>query len=303
MPSLSTRLFKHAATAGAADLCHRRRQGSGRVLGGNDRVRIAVAGIKARASPHDGLCPDEGRQDRLSRRSDSRLFASRSKIVKDRPATRQPASRIRQRALDDKNLDAVSIVHPIIGTRLDGRLGVPGGQGRVYRNPVACNIFEAPKLIGRPESRNTHGQHGARAQRSAVARSWSTTCATEKYGCCVSYGYASRSRPASASSSLRSRPADWISISGSGIHTRPFNTNLVHYNWHWMWDFGAARSETWVRTRSTFAAGPCPPGRARTAWSAWAAASGYKDEAKLQYPFDDDRFRRSHAVAGDSRAD
>ncbi len=76
--------LKHAATAGAAaTFAIAGTRASGRVLGANDRVRIAVAGINGRGKTHlTGFGPMKDVEIAYLVDPDSRLFASRSKLVK-----------------------------------------------------------------------------------------------------------------------------------------------------------------------------------------------------------------------------
>ena len=61
-----------------------------------------------------------------------------------------------------------------------------------------------------------------------------------KYGkLLISYGYASRSRLSIGTKDPQEPPKEldfnlWL----GSAPVQPFRTNLVHYNWHWSWDFG-----------------------------------------------------------------
>jgi len=106
--------LKHTAAGSAlAAFALSGTKASGRVQGANERVRIAVAGIHGRGQTHItgfGGMPDVEIAYLVD--PDSRLFASRSKMVKERAGNTPACVQDIRRALDDKNLDAVSIVTP-----------------------------------------------------------------------------------------------------------------------------------------------------------------------------------------------
>ena len=86
---------------------------SGRVLGANDRVRIAVAGINGRGQGHlRGFGQMKDVEIAYLVDPDSRLFASRSNNVKGMAGNTPTCVQDVRQALDDRNLDAVSMVTP-----------------------------------------------------------------------------------------------------------------------------------------------------------------------------------------------
>ena len=61
-----------------------------------------------------------------------------------------------------------------------------------------------------------------------------------KYGkLLISYGYACQHGRASASRTPRTAPRELNFGLWLGPATKqPYHENIVHYNWHWFWDFG-----------------------------------------------------------------
>ena len=86
---------------------------SGRVIGANDTIRVGVAGINGRGGAHIGeyvKLPNVEVTYLID--PDSRLFASRSKGVTDRGGKAPTCVQDVREALDDPNLDAVSVAAP-----------------------------------------------------------------------------------------------------------------------------------------------------------------------------------------------
>src|SRR4051812_6834256 len=86
---------------------------SGRVLGANDTIRVGVAGLHGRGGSHVGeFTGMKGVQVTYLIDPDTRTFAGRVQTVRQRGNnTPKTVQDIRQ-ALDDKELDAISIATP-----------------------------------------------------------------------------------------------------------------------------------------------------------------------------------------------
>jgi len=115
LPHNRRKFLKRAAAAGvAATFTIAGTKASGRVLGANDRVRIAIAGINGQGTWRHakGFGPMKDVEIAYLVDPDSRLFDSRSKIVAETAGYTPNCVQDVRRALDDKNLDAVSVVTP-----------------------------------------------------------------------------------------------------------------------------------------------------------------------------------------------
>jgi predicted dehydrogenase len=81
--------------------------------GANERIRIAVAGIKGRGESHNRAFSemDDVTIEYLVD-PDMRLFESRSRSVEDRAGNRPQCVQDIRRVLSDKSIDAISIATP-----------------------------------------------------------------------------------------------------------------------------------------------------------------------------------------------
>ncbi len=237
-----TFLKRAAATAGVATtFTIAGTKASGRVLGANDRVRIAVAGINGRGQTHlTGFGQMKDVEIAYLVDPDSRLFASRSKIVKERAGNTPACVQDVRRALDDKNLDAISIVTPNHWHSLMAIWACQAGKDVYVEKPCSHNIFEGRKLVEAARKYDRIVQHGTQRRSDPQWIQLVNDVRNGKYGkLLVSYGFASRTRRSIGIKDPQEPPREldfdlWL----GPAPVQPFRTNLVHYNWHWRWDFG-----------------------------------------------------------------
>ena len=214
---------------------------SGQVLGANDRVRIAVAGINGKGRGHlKAFARMKGVEVACLVDPDSRLFASRSKIVKGVGGNTPVCVQDVRRALDDKHLDAISIVTTNHWHALMGIWACQAGKDVYVEKPCSHNIFEGRKLVEAARKHNRIVQHGTQRRSNPKWIQLTNDVRNGKYGkLLVSYGYASRSRNSIGFKKPQKPPCEldfdlWL----GPAPVQPFHSNLVHYNWHWAWDFG-----------------------------------------------------------------
>ncbi len=237
------RKFLKHATAGsiAASLVISGTKASGRVLGANDRVHIAVAGINGRGQAHIrayGEMKDVEIAYLVD--PDSRLFASRSAAVAELAGNTPQCVQDFRRVLDDKRLDAVSIVTPNHWHALLAIWACQAGKDALVEKPCSHNIVEGRKLVEAARKYDRIVQHGTQRRSDPEWIRLTTEVRQGKYGkLLLAYAYANRPRQ-SIGMKKPQKPPDKLDynlwIGPAPVH--PYRTNLVHYDWHWIWDFG-----------------------------------------------------------------
>lgn len=275
--------MRQAAGAAAASFIISGTKSSGRVMGANDRIRIAVAGINGRGQVHfKCYCAIPNVEVAYLVDPDSRLFASRSAAVKKLSGNTPQCVQDIRRALDDKNLDAVSIVTPDHWHALMGIWACQAGKDVHVEKPCSHNIVEGRRLVEAARKYNRIVQHGAQRRSDPEWIKLTSDIRKGKYGkLLLAYAFANRPRESIGIKAAEPPPAELdynLWVGPSPMH--PFRTNLVHYEWHWIWDFGSGELGNLGTHQLDVARCAMPVGTAPQSVVSLGGRYGYKDQGE-----------------------
>src|SRR5262245_6513043 len=173
MNTLSRRSFlKRAALASAAFplVTIAGTKSSGRVLGSNDTIRVGVAGIHGQGNAHiDQYLGLEGVQVTYLIDPDRSLFESRAQKIRNKGGNQPTCVQDIRKALEDKNLDAVSIAAPNHWHSLLAIWSMQAGKDVYVEKPMSHVVREGRRCIEAARRYGRMLQHGTQ-QRSDPGR-------------------------------------------------------------------------------------------------------------------------------------
>ena len=213
----------------------------GRVFGANDRIRLAVCGIRKRGWDHVRLFSKLPNVEVAAIcEVDENVIAGRLRDM-EKLQLPKPAVHIDVRKLlEDKSIDAVSIATPHTWHALIAVWACQAGKDVYVEKPCSHNWWEGKQLVRAAEKYKRVVQHGTqgRSRQSGIdaINHLHSGVIGELY---MARGLCYKRRPSLGHTPPEPTPA--------GVHydlwtgpapLRPFTKNSFHYNWHWFWDYG-----------------------------------------------------------------
>ncbi|MCA9231825.1 MAG: Gfo/Idh/MocA family oxidoreductase [Planctomycetales bacterium] len=215
----------------------------GNPVGANDRLRIAVAGLNGRGRSHiAGWLEQPNVEIAYVIDPDEDVL---NKTVKDigkqteGKMTPKGLSDLRK-ALEDKNLDAVSIATPNHWHSLMTIWAAQAGKHVYVEKPMSHDVAEGRIAVAAQEKYGVVVQHGTQRRSDASIAGLHEAIDAGKFGKLkISYGYCCKTRDGIGMKSPSDPPAnlDWNLWRGPADFDQ-YHANLVHYNWHWFWKSG-----------------------------------------------------------------
>jgi predicted dehydrogenase len=225
-----------AITVGAASLAL-----GGKILGANDRVRVAICGVRGRGNDHiHGFARVPGTEIVALCDVDENVSSRRSGEM-EKTGLPKPKSYVDVRkVLENKDIDAISIATPNHWHSLMAIWACQAGKDVYVEKPCSHNAFEGRQLVRAVKKYNRICQHGSQSRSNpgmieAIKHLSDGTIGDVYMARAICYkwrpsiGHASEEPvPAGVNYDLWTGPAP----------LKPFTRNRFHYNWHWIWDTG-----------------------------------------------------------------
>ncbi len=235
---------------------------TGRIIGANDQVNLALIGIRGRGmNLAEGFVKIPNVRIRTLCDVDENLFGSRAKTIADIQGTAPLYQQDLRRVFDDKDVDAVAIAAPNHWHALAAIWACQAGKHVYVEKPCCHNVWEGRKMIEAARRYNRLVEVGFQN------RSLQNVRQAMKFLQDGGIGEVYMAR------GLCFKPRDTIGKVPDGIGSgpqykyfvwnnpgenynedymsrvnydlwlgpapkRPFNYNRFHYNWHWNWDYG-----------------------------------------------------------------
>jgi predicted dehydrogenase len=225
-----------AVTMGAATLAL-----GGKVLGANDRVRVAICGVRGRGKDHiHGFAGVPGVEIAALCDVDENILNQRLNDVTALGVSKPKSYVDVRKLLEDKDIDAISIAAPNHWHALMSIWACQAGKDVYVEKPCSHNWFEGRQLVRAVQKYNRICQHGSQSRSNPgmmeaiqhvreglIGDVYLARALCYKWRAAI--GHATEEAvPAGVHYDLWTGPAP----------LKPFTKNRFHYNWHWIWDTG-----------------------------------------------------------------
>ena len=212
-----------------------------KILGANDRIRIAVIGVRGRGWDHvRGYQPISGVEIAYFCDIDENVLRKRLGDAEQMGIPKPQTYVDVRKLLEDKNVDAVSIATPNHWHSLMGIWAAQAGKDIYIEKPCSHNWWEGRQLVKAVNKYKVICEHGSQCRSSAAIREAMDQMNSGLLG----NVYMSRGLCYKWRASIGHAPQEPVP---PGVHydlwtgpapLKPFTKNRFHYNWHWIWDTG-----------------------------------------------------------------
>jgi predicted dehydrogenase len=223
------------AAAGAALLAPRG------VLGANDRVRLAVVGLRGRGLDHiKKVKATPGVELAAVVEVDENVLAARLEDIEKLGLPRPRTFVDIRKMLEDNSIDAIAIATPNHWHSLMGIWACQAGKDAYVEKPLSHSWWEGRQLVAAANRYKRIVQHGTQSRSSIGAREAIQKLRAGLIGdVYLSRGLCYKWRDTIGRKPREAVPAGldydlWLGPAPD----RGFTRNRYHYNWHWFWDTG-----------------------------------------------------------------
>jgi len=207
----------------------------------NDKLRVAVVGIKGRGGSHiDGFGSRKDCEIAALVDVDETILNSRADEIEKKTGKRPALYSDMRKCFEDASIHIASIATPNHWHSLAAIWAIQHGKDVYVEKPISHNVSEGRRVVEAARKYNRCVQAGTQSRSNPGMRQAIEYLHSGKLGeITLARGLCYKPRgsigpkgnydvPASVDYDLWSGPAE----------IKPLHRKSLHYDWHWMWDYG-----------------------------------------------------------------
>ncbi|MEO0476122.1 MAG: Gfo/Idh/MocA family oxidoreductase [Planctomycetota bacterium] len=211
------------------------------VLGANDKIRVAVVGLRSRGKSHiSGYIGQKDVEVAALVDPDKKVLAGAVSNLEKKTGKAPIGETDLRKVLEDKTIDAISIATPNHWHALMTIWGAQAGKHVYVEKPMSHDIAEGRIAVEAQKKYGVVIQHGTQRRSSGREAGLAQAIKDGKFGKLkISYGYCCKPRGGIGHKPTSAPPEhlDWDLWRGPA-DISDYHANYVHYNWHWFWATG-----------------------------------------------------------------
>ncbi|MBI1790029.1 MAG: Gfo/Idh/MocA family oxidoreductase [Acidobacteria bacterium] len=209
--------------------------------GANDRVRLAIIGLGGRGNDHLNLFSSiEGVEIGTLVEPDGNRAEKAAAALYQKTGKRARLESDMRRVFEDKSIDAVTIATCNHWHALAAIWACQAGKDIYVEKPVSHNLFEGKKLVEAARKYQRVAQGGTQRRSFPRFRKAIELLHNGAIGDIYQAKWIFPGNRDSIGFKPIEPPPAWLNwdLWLGPAPEQPYHGNLVHYNWHWFWDFG-----------------------------------------------------------------
>ena len=209
--------------------------------GSNDRVRLAIIGVGSRGSAHiTEISSGSNVEIAALVDPDGRRTESGASTIFQKTGKRPRLESDMRRVFDDKSIDGVTIATTNHWHTLTAIWAMQAGKDVYVEKPVSHNIWEGTKLVETARKYNRIAAGGTQRRWWGRFRKAIELIHNDAIGDIYQANFFFPGGRDSIGFKEPKDPPAWLNwdLWVGPAPMQRYHENLVHYNWHWFWDFG-----------------------------------------------------------------
>lgn len=207
----------------------------------NGTIRVAVLGVNGRGRTHIKAVGDvDGADVVLLCDPDEQVLAKRAAEFEKKYGRKVETETDMRKVFERDDIDVVTVATPNHWHSLATIWACQAGKDVYVEKPGSHNLFEGRKMMEAAEKYKRIVQHGVQLRSQPAIQEAVEHLRKGTIGnVYMARGLVFRWRPSIGHKPDEKAPAylDWNLWQGPAQETN-FSRRLVHYNWHWTWDYG-----------------------------------------------------------------